>query len=203
MTTAENAGRLQGALIADVRYGEAATHKRTGHLFRRNGCFLEAGDLQFPSHAIARDDRVDPIREVGSLCVDSVEVGASAANTKADDTRVQQPAGAVVDHQRSAAIALARVFAALAQTGSNHVVSDKYICRAIGRIGRVVRHDRYHDFLQNIGSLPAFGQGAPARDSRVDPRSELRSVSRCGDGNWRLVGRCGKSYQRDVGIVGR
>merc|ERR1711971_158796 len=90
---------------------------------------------------------VDPVDEVGGLCVHSWVAGLGAPVSPRDNS-----GKLVAAHEWTARVSLAGVLAALVKTGTDHGVSD--VVLSVGVTAVVVRHDRDVDIWRTRARLP-------------------------------------------------
>merc|ERR1712176_42017 len=101
---------------------------------------------------------VDPVDEVGSLCVYSWVASLSAPVSPRDNS-----GELVAAHEWTARVSLAGVLAALVKTGTDHGVSDVRL--SVGVTAVLVRHNRDVDLLENTGKASTLRGGSPSGNS--------------------------------------
>merc|ERR1712077_165142 len=97
---------------------------------------------------------VDPVNEVGGLCVYSWVASLSAPVSPRDNS-----GELVAAHEWTARISLAGVLAALVKTGTDHGVSD--VVLSVGVTAMIIGHNGDVDLLENTGKASTLSGGSP------------------------------------------
>merc|ERR1711874_516518 len=119
---------------------------------------------------------IDPVNKVAGLGVDTGVAGLGTAVTPADDS-----GQLVAAHEGTARVSLARVLAALLQSGADHGVSD--VALAVGVAAVVVAHHGNINLHQDAGEAAAAAGGSPAGDGAHGAGGVLLSVVGNADGS--------------------
>ncbi len=159
-----------------------------------------------------RDVAPHPVVVVGQARVDAGRVGRGTALAPTDDAGLLPARGrAVEDHQRPAAVALARVDAARVLSGAEHVGRDRFPVDVVVFLATDVGDDGHDDLLQGVDRRAAEAERAPAGHGGVlsDQRAHVgghqpdpRDGQRAAVGR-PVVDRGGQSQQGDVVVEGR
>jgi len=146
---------------------EVAVHQRRWGRRRR----IRLIDDQRRKKLVRRHERVeveaDPCGIARDARVDTGEPRLRAAVTEADDAYLNPLFGAVIiDHQRAAAVALARILATLGQPGADHVVRQAAVAAAALDVG----DDRHLNLMEpfrviGAGRTPIAPAGHGCRDA--------------------------------------